>query len=90
MAILNSAHQAKKLWEWLVRTAAGWFTSESCQPKRFSVLEKSSKKISSRTATQSVPLFKPEHGFCQQNGPERGQILVFEWKNGSGSHLFEW
>ena len=31
-----------------------------------------------------------EHGFCQQNGPEHGQVLVPKWKNGDGSCLFEW
>ena len=48
------------------------------------------KKISSRTTTKSVPLLQPEHGFCQQNGPERGQLLVSERKNGGDCCLFEW
>ena len=29
------------------------------------------KTIYSRTTIKSVPLLEPEHGFCQQNGPER-------------------
>ena len=30
-------------------------------------------KVYSRTTTKSMPLLQPEHGFCQQNGPEHGQ-----------------
>ena len=26
----------------------------------------------------------------EQNGPEHGQVLVSEWKNGGGSRMFEW
>ena len=48
------------------------------------------KKMYSRATTKSVPLLQPEHGFCQQNGPEHGQVLVSKWKNGGGSRLFEW
>ena len=48
------------------------------------------KKIYSRATTISVPLLQPEHGFCQQNGPEHDQVLVSKWKNGGGSRLFEW
>ena len=59
--------------------------SESCEPKRFV-----QKKKNSRTTTKSVPLLQPEHGFCQQNGPERDQVLASEWKNGCGFRLFEW
>ena len=29
------------------------------------------------TTTKSVPMLKPEHGFCQQNKPEPGQVQ--EW-----------
>ena len=36
------------------------------------------KKIYLRTTTKSVPLLQPEHGLCQQNGQERGQVLVSE------------
>ena len=36
------------------------------------------KKIYSKKRTKQVPLFQPEHGFCQQNEPERGQVLVSE------------
>ena len=44
----------------------------------FGVETKLKKEIYSRTTTKTVPLLKPEHGFCQQNGPERSQILVSE------------
>ena len=30
-----------------------------------------------RTTTKSLPLLQPEHGFCQQNGPER--VLQGKW-----------
>ena len=40
------------------------------------MLGQSWKKIYSKTATKSVSLLQPEPGFCQQNGPERGQVLV--------------
>ena len=53
------------------------------------MLEQNWRKTYSRTTTKPVPLLKPEHGFCQQNGPEYGQVLVSEWKNGGGSRLFE-
>ena len=29
-------------------------------------------RVLSKTTTKSIPLLRPEHGFCQQNGPERG------------------
>ena len=32
------------------------------------------KKVYSRTTTKSNPLLQPEHGFCQQNRPERGEL----------------
>ena len=32
------------------------------------------KEIYSRATTKSNPLLQPEHGFCQQNGLERGQL----------------
>ena len=38
------------------------------------MLEQISKKVYWRTTTKSVPLLQPEHGFCQQNGPESGQL----------------
>ena len=38
------------------------------------MLEQSWKTIYSRTTIKSVPLLQPEHGFCQQNGPEHGQL----------------
>ena len=47
------------------------------------------KKIFSRTTTKWVPLLQPGHGFCQQNEPERGQVLVSKWKNSVSSRLFE-
>ena len=31
----------------------------------------------SRTTTKSIPVLQPEHGFSQQNRPERGQVQ--EW-----------
>ena len=37
-----------------------------------------SNKIYSKTTTIPVPLLQQEHGFYQQNGPERGQVLVSE------------
>ena len=37
------------------------------------MLEKSWKKVYSLTTTKSTPLLQPGHGFCQQNGLERGQ-----------------
>ena len=40
------------------------------------VLNKSWKKIYSRTATQSVPLLQPEHGFCQQTGPDPSEQML--------------
>ena len=50
------------------------------------------KKLYLRTTTNSIPPLQPEHGFCQQNGLERGQVqdLVPKWKNGGGLRLFEW
>ena len=33
-------------------------------------------------------MLQPEHVFCQQNGPERGQVLVSEWKNGGSAWVF--
>ena len=56
----------------------------------FSVGRKLEIYIYLRTTTKSVPLLQPEHGFCQQNGPERGQVLASEWKNGGSSCLFQW
>ena len=38
------------------------------------MLKQSSKKVYSRTTTKLIPLLQPEHGFCQQNGPESGQV----------------
>ena len=38
------------------------------------MLQQSWKKVYSRTTTKSNPLLHPEHGFCQQNGPEHGQL----------------
>ena len=38
------------------------------------MLEQIWKKVYSRTTTKSIPLLQPEHGFCQQNGPECGQL----------------
>ena len=41
------------------------------------MLEQSRKKVYSRATTKSIPLLQSEHGFCQQNGPDRGQVQ--EW-----------
>ena len=57
------------------------------------MLEKISKKKKkkSRTTTKLIPLVQQqEHGFCQQIGPQSGQVLVSKWKNDGGSRLFEW
>ena len=49
------------------------------------------KKKKSRTTTKLIPLVQQqEHGFCQQIGPQCGQVLVSKWKNDGGSRLFEW
>ena len=45
-------------------------SSESCEPKRF---VRCWNKVYLRTITKSILLLQPEHGFCQQNGPECGQ-----------------
>ena len=44
----------------------------------FGVGTKLKKQKYSRTTSESVPMLQPEHVFCQQNGPERGQVLVSE------------
>ena len=41
----------------------------------FGVETKFNKKYS-RKRIKSIPLLQPEHGFCQQNEPERGQVLI--------------
>ena len=94
MATLNSAHKAKKQCNfdsgWLERQQCDLHSSESCEPKRFvRCWNKVEKKKNSRTTTKSGPLLQPEHGFCQQNGPERGQVSVSEVKNDGGSRLSE-
>ena len=38
------------------------------------MLKQSCKKVYSRSTTKSIPLLQPEHGFCQQNGPNCGQV----------------
>ena len=38
------------------------------------MLEQSQKKLYSTTTVKSIPLLQPEHGFCQQNGLECGQV----------------
>ena len=80
VAFLNPTNQAKN--------AVYIASSGLCESKRF-VLEQSWKKIYSRTTTKSLPLLLPGHGFFQQNGPESGHVLVYEWKNGGGSRLLE-
>ena len=46
----------------------------------------------SRTTSRSIALLQPEHGFCQQNGPERGQLQDWypDGKNDGVPCLFEW
>ena len=41
------------------------------------MLEQSQKKVYSIATTKSIPMLKPEHEFCQQNGPEPVQLQ--EW-----------
>ena len=38
------------------------------------MLEQSWKKVHSRIRTRSVPMLQPGHEFCQQYGPECGQL----------------
>ena len=38
------------------------------------MLGQSWKKVYSRATTKSIELLQPEHGFCQQNGLECGQV----------------
>ena len=39
------------------------------------MLEHSRKKVySKKTAKSIIPLLQPQHGFCQQNGPERDEV----------------
>ena len=77
VATLNSAHQAKKQWNF----DSGWLERQQCDlhsffwilwTKRFWSINE---KIYSRTTTKSVPLLQTKLGFCQQIGPERGQLL---------------
>ena len=43
-------------------------------------MELSWKKVYSRATTKSILLLQPEHGFCQQNWPERGLgIRMKKW-----------
>ena len=44
-----------------------------CLPRQKKV-EKKYIQEQQRTKTKSTPLLQPEHGFCQQNGPELGQL----------------
>ena len=38
------------------------------------MLEQSWEKLYSRATSKLIVLLQPEHGFCQQNGPEGGQV----------------
>ena len=58
-------------------------SSKSCQPKRFV-------RRWNRVGKRYIQEQQQNHGFCQWNGQECGQVLVSEWKNGGGSCLFEW
>ena len=103
VATLKSVHQAKKQCDfdsgWLERQQCNFAiyldSSESCEPRRFVwcwmeqkwiyvyvYTFKNNNQISSTVTTRAE--------FCQQNGPEHGQVLVSEWKNGGGSRMFEW
>ena len=81
VATLNSAHQAKKQCNfdtgWLERQQCDLHSaiSKSCEPKRFVWCWN---KVETIITTKSVPLLQPGHGLFQQNGPERGQVLVSE------------
>lgn len=44
-------------------------TEEICSP-----IEQSSKKVYASTTTKSILLLELERGFCQQTGPECGQV----------------
>ena len=84
-------HLAKKqcnLCGWLERHQGGlhsffWIfsTYEIC-----SVLEQSWKNVYWRTTTKSIPLLQVEHGFCKQNGLERGQVQYWY----PNEKMFEW
>ena len=72
----KSSKKKRNLCGWLEWQQSGlhiffWIlsTKENC-----SVLEQSWKKVYSWTITKSIPLLQPEHGFCQQNRSERGQV----------------
>ena len=72
-----------QLWQWLVRTTTVQFTYlllNLVNLRHLFGVRTKLKQIYSRTITKSVSLLQPEHGFCQQNGPERAQVLVSECK----------
>ena len=73
---LWTAHIKQNSSEASIRTTTERFTQLllNLVNLRDSVLEKSWKKVYSRTTTKSVPLLQPEHEFCQQNGSERGEV----------------
>ena len=84
---LGTNHWKKKecvqLWQWLVRTTTVQFTYlllNLVNLRHLFGVRTKLKQIYSRTITKSVSLLQPEHGFCQQNGPERAQVLVSECK----------
>ena len=49
-------------------------SSKSCEPKRFVRCWNKVERKQPKTATKLIPLKRPEHGFCQQNGPRRSQM----------------
>ena len=50
-------------------------SSESCEAKRFvRCWSNVDRKYIKKQQTKSISLLQPEHGFCQQNGPECGQV----------------
>ena len=79
----TSSKKAVQLWQWLVRTTAVQFTYlllNLVNLRHLLGVRTKLKQIYSRTITKSVSLLQPEHGFCQQNGPECAQVLVSECK----------
>ena len=74
VAALNNAHQAKKQCNldsnWLEQTAVRFteLTLNFVFPLKLPL------KLCSRTTTKPIVLLQLEHEFCQQNGPDCGQV----------------
>ena len=58
-------------------------SSKSCEPKRLV-------RRWNRVGKKYFQKQQWNHGICQWNGQECGQVLVSQWKNSGGSRLFEW